>query len=79
MSRPRPSSGAPAGGRYGDRGYFVEPTLLTNTGPLCDAATIAFVISPVVMSAYRSGPRWLMALADGNAAEMLGAFDAGIG
>jgi len=53
--------------------------VLTNTGSLCDAATIAFAISPVVMSAYRSGPRWLMALADGNAAELLGVFDAGIG
>jgi hypothetical protein len=53
--------------------------VLTNTGPLCDAATIAFVISPVVMSGYRSRPRWLMALADCDAAEMLGAFDAGIG
>jgi Family of unknown function (DUF6893) len=46
--------------------------VLANTGPLCDVATIAVVISPVVMSAYRSGPRWLMALADGNAAGMLG-------
>jgi hypothetical protein len=53
--------------------------VLANTGPFCDAATIAFVISPVVMPAYRSRPRWLMALADGNAAGMLGAFDAGIG
>jgi hypothetical protein len=53
--------------------------VLTNTGPLCDAATIAFVISPVVMSGYRSRPRWLMAFADCDAAEMLGAFDAGIG
>jgi hypothetical protein len=42
------------------------------------AATIAFVISPVVMSNCRSGPRWLMAFADCDAAEMLGAFDAGI-
>jgi len=36
------------------------------------------VISPVIPSGYRSGPRWLMALADCDAAEMLGAFDAGI-
>jgi hypothetical protein len=49
---------------------FVEPSVLTNTGPLCEAATI----SPVVTWGYRSGPRWLMALADGNAAERLGAF-----
>ena len=35
---------------------------------------IAFVISSVVMSSYRSGPRWLMALANCDAAEMLGAF-----
>jgi hypothetical protein len=52
--------------------------VLTSTGPGDDAATIAFVISPVVMSGCRSGPRWLMALADCDAAEMLGAFDAGI-
>jgi hypothetical protein len=26
--------------------HFVEPTVLTSTGPFCDAATIAFVISP---------------------------------
>jgi hypothetical protein len=58
---------------------FVEPTVLTNTGPLYEPATIVFVISPVVMSSYRSGPRWLMALADCNAAVRLGAFYAGIG
>jgi len=52
---------------------------MASTGPLRDTATIAFVILPVVMSGYRSGPRWLMALADGNAAETLGALDAGIG
>jgi hypothetical protein len=52
--------------------------VLTSTGPVDDAATIAFVISPVVMSGCRSGPWWLMALADCDAAEMLGAFDAGI-
>jgi hypothetical protein len=46
--------------------------------PRHDAAAIAFVISLVVMSACRSRPRWLMALADCDAAEMLGAFDAGI-
>jgi hypothetical protein len=46
--------------------------------PLRDTATIVFVISPVVMSGCRSGPRWLMALADCSAAEMRGAFDAGI-
>jgi hypothetical protein len=56
-----------------------EPTVLTNTGLLYEVATIAFVISPVVKSHYRSGPRWLMAFADCNAAEMFGAFDAGIG
>ena len=33
----------------------------------------------VVTWGSRSGPRWLMALADCNAAEMLGAFDAGFG
>jgi hypothetical protein len=33
----------------------------------------------VVSFGYRSGPRWLMALACCGAAEMLGAFDAGIG
>jgi hypothetical protein len=33
----------------------------------------------VVVSDCRSGPRWLMALADCDAAEMVGAFDAGIG
>jgi hypothetical protein len=64
---------------FDEGSYFIEPTVLTNTGPLCDAATIAFVISPVVMSGYRSRPRWLMALADCDAAETLGAFDAGIG
>jgi hypothetical protein len=46
---------------------------------LRDTATIAFVISPVIMSGYRSRPRWLMALAYCGAAEMLGAFDAGMG
>jgi hypothetical protein len=55
-----------------------SPPVLTSTGSLYDAATIAFVISPVVMSDCRSGPRWLMAPADCDAAEMLGAFDAGI-
>jgi hypothetical protein len=58
---------------------FVESTVLTNTGSLRDTATIAFVISPVIMSGYRSRPRWLMALADCGAAEMLGASDAGMG
>ena len=53
-------------------------TAVARTGPRRDAATIALVISPVVMSGCRSGPRWLMALADCDAAEMLGAFDAGI-
>jgi hypothetical protein len=43
-----PARGA-GGGRYGDGGYFVEPTVLTNTGPRYEAATIAIVISPVVM------------------------------
>jgi hypothetical protein len=33
----------------------------------------------VVTSGSRSRPRWLMALADGNAAEMLGALDAWFG
>jgi hypothetical protein len=47
--------------------------------PLRDTARIAFVTSLVVMSGYRSGPRWLMALADCNAAETLGVFGAGIG
>jgi hypothetical protein len=53
-------------------------TALTSTGLRYDAVTIAFVISPVVLSGCRSGPRWLMALADCGAAEMFGAFDAGI-
>jgi hypothetical protein len=53
--------------------------VLTNTGPRYEAATIALVISPVVMWGYRSGPRWLMALADCNAAERPGAFDVEIG
>jgi len=44
-----------------------------------EVASIAFVISPVVTWLYRSGPRWPMALADCAAAEMFGAFDAGIG
>ncbi len=57
----------------GRRGY---PAL--GTGPSCDAVTNAFVIWPVILSGYRSGPRWLLALADCDA-EMLGAFDAGIG
>ena len=59
--------------------HFVEPTVLISTRPLRDTATTAFVISSMIMSGYRSGPRWLMAFADGNAAETLGAFDAGIG
>jgi hypothetical protein len=42
------------------------------------AETLAVVISAVLTSGSRSGPRWLMALAACNAAEMLGAFDAGI-
>jgi hypothetical protein len=66
-------------GRYGDRGCFVESTALTNTGSLRDPATIPSGISPMIMWGYRSRPRWLMALADCSAAEMLGAFDAGIG
>jgi hypothetical protein len=53
-------------------------TVLSGAGPRRGAA-IAFVISLVILSGYRSGPRWLMALADCDAAEMLGAFDAGIG
>jgi hypothetical protein len=61
------------------QGYFAEPTVLTSTGLRCDAAPIACVISPVVPLGYRSGPRWLMVLTDCDAAEMLGAFDAGIG
>ena len=52
--------------------------MLTNTGLLYEAATIVFVISPVVTWGYRSGPRWLMALVYCNAAERFGAFDAGI-
>jgi len=51
--------------------------VLTSTGPA--ATRIPCVISPVILSGYRSGPRWLMALADCGAAEMFGAFDAGIG
>jgi len=43
------------------------------------AETVAVVILPVVTSGSCSGPRWLMALADCDATEMLGAFDAGIG
>jgi hypothetical protein len=74
-----PGFGGAGGGRYGDRGYFVEPIVLTNTGPLGDTATIALVISPMVRSGYRSGPRWLMAFAACDVAETLGAFDAGIG
>jgi len=35
---------------------------------------IMFVISPVVTWGYRSGPRWLTALAYCDAAERLGAF-----
>jgi hypothetical protein len=54
-------------------------TVLSGAGPRCVAAAIAFAISLVILSGYRSGPRWLMALADCDAAEMLGAFDAGIG
>jgi hypothetical protein len=34
------------------------------------------VVSPVVMSGGRSGPRWQMALADCNAAERLGTLHA---
>jgi hypothetical protein len=68
---------APAGG---GRGYVVEPTRADqHRAPLYDAAAIAFMISSVVVSGCRSGPRWLMALADCDAAEMVGAFDAGIG
>ena len=47
--------------------------------PAPGAGTVAVVILPVVTSGSCSGPRWLMALADCDAAEMLGAFDAGIG
>jgi hypothetical protein len=53
--------------------------LIGCAGSLRDTATIAFVISPVIMSGYRSRPRWLMALADCGAAEMLGVFYAGMG
>ena len=55
-----------------------SPSCRPTPRPLRDTATIAFVILPVVMSGYRSGPRWLMALADCGAAEVFGAFDAGI-
>ena len=41
--------------------------------------TCGVVVPPVVTSGCRSRPRWLMALADGNAAEMLGAHDAWFG
>jgi hypothetical protein len=37
------------------------------------------VVSPVVVSGSRSRPRWLMALADRNAAETPGALDAWLG
>jgi len=57
--------------------YCGRPAVLTTPGPL-PRAPIEFVISPVVTWGYRSGPRWLMALADCDANEMLGAFDAGI-
>jgi hypothetical protein len=46
---------------------------MPTSGPRTPLRRSRFVISPVVMSGYRSGPRWLMALADCNAAEMLGA------
>jgi hypothetical protein len=52
---------------------------LADAIPSAARARIAFVISLVVMSGYRSGPRWLMALADCNAAETLGVLVAGIG
>jgi hypothetical protein len=68
----------PACGEGQEPGYFVEPTRADQHRALYNAATIALVISPVVMSGCRSGPRWLMALAACGAAEMLGAFDAGI-
>lgn len=43
------------------------------------AGTFTVVILRVVTSGSCSGPRWLMAFVDRNAAEMLGAFNAGIG
>jgi hypothetical protein len=48
-------------------------------GQAASAGTLPVAISPVLTSGSRSGPRWLIALADRNATEMLGAFDAGIG
>ena len=50
-------------------------TVLRGAGPRRGAAAIAFVI----LSGHRSGPRWLMALADCDAAEMLGASMLGSG
>jgi hypothetical protein len=54
--------------------YAGAAVVVLSAGPRCDAAPIACVISLVVSFGYRSGPRWLMALADCGAAEVLGAF-----
>ena len=56
--------------------HHVSANGLATSAP--GAGTLAVVISPVLTSGSRSRPRWLLALADCNAAEMLGAFDAGI-
>jgi len=47
--------------------------------PSTSRETRVVVVSRVVTLGSRSGPRWLMALADCRAAEMLGARDAWFG
>jgi len=47
--------------------------------PSTSRETRVVVVSRVVTLGSRSGPRWLMALADCHAAEMLGARDAWFG
>ena len=47
--------------------------------PSTSGETRVVVVPRVVTLGSRSGPRWLMALADCHAAEMLGALDAWFG
>jgi hypothetical protein len=70
-----------------DRMGLSPADLMATTGPggqcrpspSTSRETCVVVVSRVVTLGSRSGPRWLMALADCHAAEMLGVLDAWFG